>query len=552
MMKQKFLVLVFEVLYSADLYSARFFIRFTDKNNSLFSISTPQDFLSQKAIIRRTNQNIAVVSSDLPVNSLYIDSVTAIGATILSKSKWLNGVTIECDSSILQNIIALPFVSNATQVRRMAKHIDRPEKKSTVNPMPYIASPAMMRVQGFDYGSSFNQIHLMNGEYLHDQGFSGEGMTIAVLDAGFFSVDQLAAFDSIRSSNRILGSWDFVDDEPSVYEDNSHGMSVLSCIAGNVPGQLIGTAPRASFWLLRSEDAATEYIIEEYNWVAAAEFADSVGADLITSSLGYTTFDDSTMSHTYADMNGNTAPSSIGADIAASKGMLILTSAGNSGNNTWYYISAPSDGDSVLSVAAVDEFGFKASFSSWGPSSDGDVKPNIAAKGAQTTVADAGGGISTSNGTSFACPVLAGSAACLWQAHPDKTNMEIFDAIQQSANYYLTPGDSLGYGIPNFIVADLLLGGTMIERPDGDELIGVYPNPFDENIEVKFFSGVSQQLDIEVLDGLGRLVSKQLAEINRGMMNTVKLAPFSNLQQGIYFMRITTSDNQYLKKIIKY
>ncbi len=552
MFKRCLLVFLITLFFTGEVSSFKYFIRFTDKNNTPFSVSTPTDFLSPRAIQRRINQNIPVVFSDLPVNQVYIDSLRALGASILNSTKWLNGVTIECDSTILQNILGLSFVNNARQVMRIAAPQVPVNKKILDNPFPANVNQGMLRVQGLDYGNSFNQIHLMNGEYLHDKGYTGNGIIIAVLDAGFYSVDQLGAFDSLRLGNRILGTWDFVDNEESVYEDNSHGMSVLSCMAGNVPGQLVGTSPNASFWLLRSEDAATEYLIEEYNWVSAAEFADSVGADLISTSLGYSTFDDSTMDHTYADMDGNTAPSSIGADMAASKGMLVLASAGNNGNSQWHYISAPSDADSIICVGAVNEFGYKAGFSSWGPSSDGDVKPNVAAKGAQTTVADAGGGISTSNGTSFSCPVLAGSAACLWQAHPGKTNMEVLKAIEQSANYFQTPGDSLGYGIPNFILADLLLGGTILELPTGDNLVGIYPNPFNDILEIKFFSAASQKLEIEVMDGIGKIVMQKTEAITKGMMNSITLSSLSHVQQGMYFVLVKANDNRYLRKVVKY
>lgn len=551
MIKRLVILLLITVFSQSEIYASRYFIKFKDKNNSPFSISNPSTYLSAKAIQRRANQGIPITDSDLPVNPAYLDSIQIMGATILNASKWLNGVTVDCDSLTYQSIQTLSFIEMGRQVMRLSAQTEKKSKKFPEN-ISLLSNQGMMRVSNLDYGNSFNQIHLMNGEYLHNNGFTGEGITIAVLDAGFYSVDMLSAFDSLRAKNNILGTWDFVANEQGVYEDNSHGMQVLSCMAGNVPGQLVGTSPDASFWLLRSEDVATEYIIEEYNWVSAAEFADSVGADIISSSLGYSTFDDSSTSHTYADMNGNTAPSSIGADFAASKGMLVICSAGNNGNSSWYYISAPSDGDSVLSVAAVDEFGNKAGFSSWGPSSDGDVKPNVAAKGQQTTLATSFGGVGTGNGTSFACPVLAGSAACLWQAHPLKSNMEIFNAIQQSANYYQTPGDSLGYGIPNFIVADLLLGGSSLSLPGDDHLVGLYPNPFQSEIKFQFFSAASQMLEIEIIDAIGKVVRSEKRAIQKGMMNTVQLSSLSGIQQGVYFVLIKASETSFLRKVIKY
>ena len=545
-------ILAFIFIFSMNgAYCSKYFVKFTDKSNSPYSIGNPTVYLSAKALQRRQLQNISVTDSDLPVNPFYIDSLRSMGATILNPTKWFNGVTIECDSIVFQNIQSLGFVESGRQIRRLAA----PKEKKIIKILEapsMVVSHGMLRNQSFDYGSAFNQIHLMNGEYLHDAGFTGSGITIAVLDAGFFRVDSLDIFDSLRTQNRILGTWDFVENQPSVYEDNSHGMQVLSCITGNIPGQMVGTAPGASFWLLRSEDVATEYLIEEYNWVSAAEFADSVGADIISSSLGYSTFDDTTMDHSYADMDGNTTPSSLGADIAASKGILVVLSAGNNGTSPWHYISSPSDADSALCIAAVDEFGFKASFSSWGPSSDGNIKPNVAAKGQLATVANTGGGVGLANGTSFACPILAGSAACLWQAHPDKTNMEVFTAIEQSASYYQTPGDSLGYGIPNFIVADLILGGTNLDLLTTDNLLGLYPNPYHDELSLKFFSATSHSLDIEIFDALGRTVMEGSYGISRGAMNTITLTGLSDVQQGIYIVLIRTKDKSFLKKAIKY
>lgn len=531
--------------------ASRYFIRFTDKNNSPYSVSNPSAFLSVEAIQRRSNANIPVTIEDIPVNMSYIDSIRTAGAVILNVSKWLNGISIECDSLVYDQIRTFPFVESTRSIKRIATNAPKDAKKDPAN-IPPFRNPVMLRVQNLDYGNSFNQINMINGDYLHDLGFTGEGIPIAVLDAGFYNVDQLEAFDSIRLNNRILGTWDFVNDESSVYEDNSHGMQVLSCIAGNLPGQLVGTAPSASFWLLRTEDAATEYLIEEYNWVSGAEYADSVGARIISSSLGYSTFDDSTMDHNYAEMDGNTTPASIGADMAAARGMLVLVSAGNLGNGPWHYISAPSDADSVLAVGAVDEFGFKAGFSSWGPSSDGDVKPNVAAQGQQTTVASIGGGISSANGTSFACPVLAGAAACLWQAHPGKSNMEVFNAIQQSASYWQNPGDSLGYGIPDFRVAHLLLGGIELNFPEGDKLLGVFPNPFSDRLEIRFFSERSRKMDIELVDGLGRPVTARTEVLQRGFVNTVNLDTAGALSQGLYFLHIRTEENTWLRKVIHY
>jgi subtilisin family serine protease len=409
----------------------------------------------------------------------------------------------------------------------------------------------LLRTQSFNYGQSYDQIHIMNGDFLHNAGYTGEGMVIALLDAGFQDANTLPAFDSLFANNQILGTWDFVAGEASVYEDYQHGMEVLSTIGGNLPGDLVGTAPKASFWLLRTEDASTEYLIEEYNWDAGAEYADSVGADIISTSLGYTVFDDPTENHIYAtDMNGHTTPSARAANIAFSKGMLVIASAGNSGGGPWQYISSPADGDSVIAVGAVDAFGQYASFSSTGPSADGDIKPNVAAVGQGTIVEYPGGVTGPGNGTSFACPVLAGSAACLWQAHPERNNKEIKDAIQQSASQYLNPDSLLGYGIPNFLTADFILGGTELNFSSTEKLVSVYPNPFAGYLKVKFYSVSNQEVTIEITDVLGKKISEKQEEVASHVFNTVDV-PVNALQKGIYFVRVSSRENSFVQKVVK-
>ncbi len=567
---KRYLIFSIIILFCANAVSAqinqwKFFVGFTDKNSNPFSVSVPSAYLSAKAIQRRTAQNISIKQDDLPVNPQYIDSLIAKGATIGNKTKWLNGVVVSVpDSASYNKIMALPFVRNVIRVRRPEgkggiKKFDEENNMISLveqnNADTRAKQPSQATVFSYQYGNSYNQIHLMNGDYLHDNGFHGEGMVIALLDAGFYHANQLKAFDSLNANNQVLGTWDFVANESSVYEDDSHGGSVLSCIAGNVPDSLVGTAPKAQFWLLRSEDAPIENIIEEYNWATAAEYADSVGADIISSSLGYTQFDslnihDSTLianpeNHTYADMDGNTCPSSIAADVAASKGMLVLVAVGNSGNGSWHYLSAPSDADSVLAIGAVDSTGYHVSFSSWGPSADGDIKPNVDAKGLSTIVSYGNGVIGPGSGTSFATPVLAGSAACLWQAHPSKTNMEVFDAIQRSANYFLNPNDSLGFGIPDFKLADEMLG--IADQGHEMELV-VYPNPISN--ELRFLSSaILGKISIDIFDESGRIVFSG-EKISDGI-HSVAIPQASEWAKGIYFLQVIKGEKTVVKRIAK-
>jgi subtilisin family serine protease len=381
-------------------------------------------------------------------------------------------------------------------------------------------------------------------------GFTGEGMVIAVLDAGFYNANILPAFDSIRLNGQILGCRDIVTGDTMVYEDFPHGMNVLSTMAGNLPGKIVGTAPKASYWLLRTEDAASESIQEEINWLVGAEFADSVGADIINCSLGYTTFDNASTNHTYADMDGNTTIVTKAADWAASTGMFVVVSAGNLGSQTWQKISAPADADSVLTVGAVDPFGTIAGFSSRGPTSDGRIKPNIVAQGSSSITAANAGDITTNNGTSFSGPIAAGAVACLWQANPARTNMEIMNAIHRSSSQFGAPDTVKGYGIPNFCWADYILAGIN-ENSSREEEINVYPNPFVSGIRIDFFSDKKQKIDIELYDISGRIIISHTDALAANMMNSLEINVDQDLSKGMYLVRIKAGEKVYNKKLVK-
>ncbi|MEZ5083449.1 MAG: S8 family serine peptidase [Bacteroidales bacterium] len=451
----------------------KYWVKFTDKNNSPFSIENPGAFLSQKAIDRRTNQGIEIVENDLPVNQTYITAVANTGATILNVSKWFNSVTVYTeDPSVITAINALAFVSSVQKISNSSLEQGKKSKKpffdnETINEKPVVNTmKGTSSGQSFDYGSAYNQINMLNGIALHDLGFDGTGMTIAILDAGFTNTDILSAFDSLWLNNQILGYKDFANPlNPNIFSSHTHGTSVLSTMGANLPGEMVGTAPRANYWLLRSEDGGSEYIIEELNWASAAEFADSVGADIINSSLGYNVYDDPTQSHTWEDLDGNTAPVTIAADLAASKGILVVNSAGNEGNNSWQYVNTPADGDSVFSIGAVTGAGNYASFSSIGPTYDGRIRPNVVAQGSGSTIISAySGDVVTGSGTSFSSPITAGMVACLWQAHPDKNNTEIMAAIEESGSLADNPTMLLGYGIPDYFAAHTLLSIPVIHE----------------------------------------------------------------------------------------
>ncbi|MEO6729574.1 MAG: S8 family serine peptidase [Ferruginibacter sp.] len=443
---------------------SRYIVRLKDKASSGFSISDPSKFLTQRSISRRARYNIPVDQTDLPVTQRYIDSIRLSGnVTILNTSKWLNQVCIlTTDAAALAKINSFSFVVAAAPIAARAQSIVQPVNKKIDALVDSAAPPSAARPQSpadvYNYGLAYPQIHLHNAEFLHNYGFKGEGMQMAIMDAGFYHYQTLPTFDSVRKGNQVLGTWDFVANEISVNEDNPHGMACFSTIAANMPGSFVGTAPKSSFYLYRTEDVTSEYPVEEQNFVAAAERADSLGVDIFSVSLGYDQFDNSAFNYTYSNMDGNTSIISRGCDLAAKKGILIVAAAGNEGNNNWKYIITPADADSVLSVGAVNAAKQVAAFSSYGPSADGQVKPDVAAIGSSTVVADPnGGGTIYGNGTSFACPIMAGIVTCLWQAFPEVNNMSIIDVVRKSSDNAGTPDNRTGYGIPDAKKAFVLL-----------------------------------------------------------------------------------------------
>jgi serine protease AprX len=548
------LLLVLICISTVGYSQNRFIVKLSDKGNSSYSLSSPLNFLSQRALNRRANQSIVLDSTDLPVTPNYVQQIAAInGVNILNYSKWHNTVTVEVASpSLLNSINTLPFVVSTSNVGRQnntsISNSNKFELPATVKGI----SPAL-RTASFNYGNGQNQVQMININVLHDLGYTGQGMIIAVIDAGFQDADLMQCFDSLFLQNRILATWDFVDHETNVYNDYWHGTSVLSTMASNIEGDLVGTAPDAQYILLRSEDANTEYIIEEYNWASAAEFADSAGADVINSSLGYTEFDDPSQNHTYADMDGNTAPATIAADMAASKGILVVNSAGNEGNSAWQHIGAPADGDSVLAIGAVDASGLYASFSSQGPSFDNRIKPDVAAQGSGTAVYIPGITPSTfGSGTSFSGPVIAGAVTCLYQRFPFKKNVEIMNAVRQSASQFNNPDQFLGYGIPDFNLASFALGGYEITGKNEDlQIVDCYPNPASSGQYIKFtiFSKNKSLIDLNVINSSGQIIQSETLD---GKYSYVSTELNSKLAAGIYIIRVTDDETADFVKLAVY
>lgn len=463
----------------------RYWVEFTSKTDppagfeaTPFNTSEPLAFLSQRAIDRRFAQDIGINEDDLPVAPSYLEALENVDGVvnILVTSKWLNAATIQvADSSFNPEVLEdLAFVNSVRSVGVWPI----PREPESLSPTRQLDTAS--------YGAGWLPLAQLGGDWLHEQGHLGAGKWIAVIDAGFEFADVLPVFGPAHEANRIHEGLDALQN-PSVYGHHRHGTYVLGTMAALLEDSLIGTAPEADYWLYRSENAFSEYLIEEDFWIYAAEHADSVGVDLINTSLGYSLFDDPEMNHNQSDLNGLTTHISRGMTMAADRGILCVTSAGNSGASSWHNITAPADAHGILAVGAVNAWGQHAAFSGFGPSADGRVKPDVMALGVAAGFPFIDSTIHYGNGTSFASPILCGLAACLWEAHPEATSSEIREAIIQSASLYTQPNDSMGHGLPDFQLADAWLH-VNASLPD-DVAIAlpksqVFPQPAMQQFEV--------------------------------------------------------------------
>ena len=531
---------VFHLASNAQIAPHKYWVQFADKQHSDFSLDKPDEFLSLRAVERREIYNIAYDSLDLPVSQYYCNTIQQLGGKILLRSKWLNGVVVyTTDTTVLDTIRKLSFVKQLRHIRK---------KKLQTNTVSVVKNSFS---SGFNtiYGQANRQITMLKGDFLHHLGYRGEHTLITILDAGFTNADTIPALSAIFKDNRIVATKNFVNQNVSVFGRHSHGTAVLSTMAANDPYQMVGTAPNADFALAITEDAYSEFVIEEYNWVRGLEFADSLGSKIVTTSLGYTQFDTSSQNHTYQDMDGKTTIAAQGAHIAVEKGLLLLVAAANEGNSAWHYIATPADAIDILAVGAVDSAGHYASFSSTGPSVDGRVKPEVAAMGKQSTIIYPDGNIYQGNGTSFATPILCGLTACLWEAFPRKTNLEIRDAILKSSSQYEHPDSLLGYGIPDFQKAFSLLAGTNY-LPDTTNPFVFYPNPFTKDFTLALFNYYSGKVDLQIYDTTGRLVLDEDLS-NQAMQKIFYLHKLDTWHSGVYFVKLTIDKKTYSQKIIK-
>ena len=524
-------------------------ISLSDKNNSPYSISEPSTFLSERALAKRARFNIAITEQDLPVNPQYLQQIKALDNDIqvLCVSKWMNTVTIYCpDSTKLANIQALPFVTDILPVANYDLMIDyETEIAYHGDYTPFAFNQSKDTVVPYDYGYGAAQIALHNGHLLHNEGFRGDSMLIVVFDAGWDGLDTSSFFQPLFENGQIWGTRDLIPWRHNVYNGHYHGTIVTSTMAVKAEGMLVGTAPNANYYFIRSECPDSEQLIEEDFWAQAAEIADSLGADVINSSLGYTTFPDFPQGDfTYQDVDGVTSIASRAATILGQKGVVVCISAGNEGAMEWHFIGHPGDAFDVLTVGAADIEGNIGGFSSRGPTYDGRVKPDITSVGVNTVCIWPGDELGTASGTSLAGPVAAGLCACLWQALPSKSSTEIMQIIRESGSCYNNPNDSLGYGIPDFYAAyqqHAYDGVAQYTIPT----VSVFPNPCTDLVAIPNRELNIQRVELYSIDG--RLVLSQQPEQNYFISVNV-----SSLPSGFYTGRIVT-DNHQIKvfKVLK-
>jgi len=535
-MKFSFFLFLFSLVSFSNFFAQEeAWVYLVDKENVSFALANPAIILTQKAIDRKNRHNVSIDFRDVPVNENYVSQLkSSTGITVKAKSKWFNAVHVLGSQTDIEALETLSFVSQIEFVNRSLNQdksisLKRGSKFEEV-------------LTTFNYGNAANQIEMFNGDDLHALNYTGDGMTVAILDSGFPGVNTITAFARVRDAGDILGSYDFVNRDADVNTNttSNHGTLVFSDMAGYIEGQFVGTAPDASYYLFITEDATSETPVEESYWVEAAERADSLGVDIINTSLGYSDFDGTKYDYSQSDMNGQTTFITRGANIAFEKGMFLVTSAGNSGN---WGVTAPADSPNVLSIGAVDASGNYATFSSVGTMYQTSQKPDVVAQGQLSYVITENNVIGAANGTSFSAPILAGGIACLWEALPNKTNAEIMQLVRASASQFNSPDSFLGYGIPD-LQAALNTALSIEDIANKTNAIQLYPNPVKDSFWVTLSDG-SENYSLRVFNILGRLVlEKQIAKVDSKI-------DLSSLKSGMYLISIISKNQSKIFKILK-
>jgi serine protease AprX len=541
-----------------------YFVGFTDKNFSPYRLNAPSEFLTEESILRRHRYGIGYNYYDLPVSPVYIDYISEV-VDVLYSSKWFNSVLAKINNQ--DELNAVKEFSFYKDIIFLKPFDIKAEAKSPKHQQDFYSDQLLLKdffyagVEksiSFDNESSFKyyygfmreQVEMLNGQALHKNGFWGEGMSVALFDAGFLNLNQLDAFNHLWENERLLGYFDLVEDDEHIFNSHRHGTLVLSTMAAISPGQYAGAAPEAFYWLFQTEDGKSEYLIEEVNWLKAAEMADSLGVYIINSSLGYSEFDLPEQNHTYEDLDGNTTIVARAANYASERGMIVINSAGNYGSSPWKYIASPADSHGAIATGALTATGDRAAFSSFGPTTDGRVKPDVMALGYQVAIINVEGMQTLGSGTSFSAPIISALTACLWQEFSEKDNFQIMKALRESSNKYLYPDSEFGFGTPDFAKARLLLKNNF--DIDDFYLYSIIPNPISPNSYIPILSHSEISTSVDIYNLSGQKISSEVFIIYQGMN---KISPFTSiysiLSSGVYIVKIRSGEEISIIKAIK-
>lgn len=520
-----------------------------DKACQEHSVFRPQEFLSARALDRRQQQGILINQQDLPVCELYCQQLLQLGAVLTARSKWLNAVTVYTqDAQLLEKLAALPFV-------RLVKPMGFYRKKGRSKYYKIRPPIDSSQHQENSYGLAETQLRVHKGHFLHQLGYRGAGVQIAVIDAGFSSAYRMAVFDSVYQQGRFLGQYDFVEQDDFVYENSTHGNSVWSVMAANKPRLMIGTAPDASYYLFKAEDVRGEYPAEEFYWLLAAEYADSVGVDIINSSMGYHAFRNPAFSYQKKDLDGQTALISRAAQWASDKGLLVVNAAGNEGHKDWGTLAVPADVAAVLTVAASDLQYQRANFSAVGPTADQQLKPDVAAIGTQTAYASlVRYEVKYGEGTSYACPVIAGLTAALKQAYPTIQNTQLHQAIRESGHQAQQPDTLLGYGLPDYWEAyKYLADSSIFINKEGaiDQKFRLLNQHLHVYVEYTLPDAKDTVLNLQVRDLEGNLCGQKQAWLRAGRINKISLGGLGDCGKGVLALRLEYAGQVHWLKLLR-
>ncbi|WP_143961008.1 S8 family serine peptidase [Litoribacter populi] len=540
--KIAFLGITFCLLSLTLMAQDRFAIQYKYKPQTSFQLDSPLDFVTEETLKRRVREQVSLDSLDLPVSEKYIEIIEPLVDKIQYHTKWLNSSIVVASEAQIEEIKTLPFVENVELVGRGFYDYGQSARKEAFK------IPIKIRLKSKNDKAYIFQNELLGIPEMHEEGFTGEGVTIAVFDGGFQNADRIDALKHLFDNDRIIATQDFViPGSDEVYRTDTHGTGSLSLIAAFDPNSLVAGAYNANYILCITEDISSEYRIEEYNWVRAAEFADSLGVDIINSSLGYNIFNESSMNYTKEELDGKTAVITRGANIAAEKGIMVVSSAGNEGNGSWKSITAPADAYGILSVGSVTNSLQKSNFSSIGPTSDGRIKPEVSALGSSVTLWRNNSAIGTASGTSFSAPQVAALAAGLWEAKPELTKNELLDLILTTSSQAEEPDNDLGYGIPNFTRAYFGIV-TEVEREIEEAKLNIFPNPSDGN-ELYINYGRLNECEFSLYDINGKLLST--ASLNRNSYDQPYSVSVGDLRAGMYIIQVRESNRPQRIKFVK-